>query len=263
VTLFLSSAGRGILLELVNIAKIYRTGAFGTKVNPAIVDASLSLGRGESVGLTGESGCGKSTLARIAVKLIRPSGGRIFIDRVDVTDLSERRFRPYRKRIQIIFQHPESALNPYHTLRASLEEALFKAGIPKESHAAHLEKIAETVSLPPDILDRHPGQVSGGEIQRAVLARVLSMKPEYLIMDEPTSMLDVSIQAQIMQTVKRNKDRDHTGILLISHDLDLIRASCDRVLVMTGGRIVESGSIDRVFLHPEHHYTRFLLESAR
>jgi peptide/nickel transport system ATP-binding protein len=183
------------------------------------------------------------------------------MDGSDVTGLTERRFRPYRKGIQIIFQHPESALDPYYTLRASLYEAFVRAGVPKERYEAYLDEIAESVSLPRDILDRRPSQVSGGEIQRVVLARVLSLKPKYLIMDEPTSMLDVSIQAQIMQSVKTIRERDKTGILLISHDLDLIRASCDRVLVMAGGRIVESGSTGRVFQHPEHAYTRFLLES--
>jgi ABC-type glutathione transport system ATPase component len=251
------------MLELVNISKIYRTGILGRAARPAVLDVSFSLSRGEAVGLTGESGCGKSTLARIALKLIRPTSGRIYFDGVDVTGLPEQAFRPYRKRLQILFQHPESALDPYYTLRASLSEAFQKAGIPREEQAFRLEQISEMVSLPAGILDRYPEQVSGGEIQRAALARVLSLKPEYLIMDEPTSMLDVSTQAQIMETIRNTRERDRLGILLISHDLDLIRATCDRTLVMVEGRIVESGSTDRIFQWPEHSYTRRLLESAR
>ena len=130
------------MLELVNISKIYRTGILGRAAKPAVLDASLSLGRGEAVGLTGESGCGKSTLARIALKLIRPTGGRIYLDGVDVTGLPERAFSPYRKRLQILFQHPESALDPYYTLRASLSEAFQKAGIPREEQALRLEQIS-------------------------------------------------------------------------------------------------------------------------
>lgn len=250
------------MLELVNISKSYRTGLFGRNAKPALIDASVSLDRGELVGLVGESGCGKSTLARIALKLIRPTGGRIYLGGADVTDMPERQFRPYRRRLQILFQHPESALDPQYTLRASLYEAFDRAGIARDARVPCLEQIADTVSLPLGLLDRYPGQVSGGEVQRAALARVLALKPDYLVLDEPTSMLDVSTQAQIMQTIKTIKDLDHVGILLISHDLDLIRASCDRVLVMNGGRIVEKGSTDRVFQHPEHSYTRFLLESA-
>ncbi len=248
------------MLEMADVSKVYKTGMFGMNATPAVTRASLRLGRGEIVGLAGESGCGKSTLARLALKLIPPTCGKILIDGADVTGLSERAFRPYRRRLQIIFQHPESAFDPCYTLRASIDEAFARAAIPREERARHLRHVAGLVNLPPGILDRYPGQVSGGEIQRAALARVLSLRPEYLILDEPTSMLDVSTQAHIMQTIKAVRRAENTGILLISHDPELIRAVCGRLYIMNKGAIVDSGSVEDIFSHPRHPYTRQFIE---
>lgn len=250
------------MLELVNISKEFKTGFLGRNVMRAVIDASLCVDRGEIVGLIGESGCGKSTLGRIAVKLLMPSSGRIILDGVDVTDMPEKHFRDFRCQIQIIFQHPETALDPEYTLLESILESFNKIGIPKDEQTELLENISEEVNLPLDIVDRHPNQVSGGEIQRAVLTRVFAFEPKYLILDEPTSMLDVSVQAHILQLLKRKAKEDNVGMLFISHDLEVIRVMCDRIAVMKDGIILEEGSTREMFQSPKSGYMKHLIENA-
>jgi peptide/nickel transport system ATP-binding protein len=250
------------MLEMLQISKEFKTGFLGRNAKPAVIDASLHLDRGEIVGLVGESGCGKSTLGRIAAKLLKPSSGRIILDGVDVTNMPEKQFREFRRYLQIIFQHPETALDPQYTLLDSIQESFNRIGIPSAEQKELLEIISEEVNLPQDIVDRYPNQVSGGEIQRAVLTRVFAFKPNYLILDEPTSMLDVSVQAHILQLLKRKAKQDNVGMLFISHDLDVIRAMCDRVAVMKEGRILEEGSADEMLQSPKSSYMRQLIENA-
>lgn len=250
------------MLELVKISKEFRTGFLGRTVKQAVIDASLRVERGEIVGLIGESGCGKSTLGRIAVKLLMPSSGHIILDGADVTDMPEKQFREFRRQMQIIFQHPETALDPQYTLIESIRESFNKIGIPEAEQKGLLENISEEVNLPLDIVDRHPNQVSGGEIQRAVLTRVFAFEPRYLILDEPTSMLDVSVQAHILQLLKRKAKQDNVGMLFISHDLEVIRAMCDRVAVMKEGKILEDGSVKEMFQSPKSSYMKQLLENS-
>lgn len=250
------------MLELARVSKTYKSGFLDRNTKTAVSDVSLQLRQGEILGLVGESGCGKSTLGRIAIRLLQPSSGRITLDGTDVTDLPEKRFREYRRKVQIIFQHPESALDPQFTLRESISESFNRVGIPREEQPARLEQLANEVNLPLDIIDRHPGQVSGGEIQRAALTRVLAFRPAYLVLDEPTSMLDVSVQAHILQLLKRKAKKDNIGMLFISHDLEVVKAMCDRVMVMKGGKIVEEGPAGKVLEHPEDAYTRALIENS-
>jgi ABC-type glutathione transport system ATPase component len=249
-------------LELVNVSKEFRTGFMGRNRKVAVDGVSLQLKEGEILGLVGESGCGKSTIGRLAVRLLQPSGGRILLDGLDVTYLPERQFRGCRKRVQIIFQHPESALDPHFTLLDSIRESFNRLGIPKGEQMATLERLADEVSLPMDILDRYPGQVSGGEIQRAVLTRVFAFKPRYLVLDEPTSMLDVSVQAHILQLLKKKARDDNMGMLFISHDLEVIRAMCDRVMVMKEGRIVEEGRVSKILSAPDTPYMQVLVRNV-
>jgi peptide/nickel transport system ATP-binding protein len=251
------------LLELEAITKGYRTGLFGKNEKLVLNDVSLSIGRGEIVGLIGESGCGKTTLGKVAMKLLSPTDGRIILDGTDVTKMKERRFRRYRSDVQIVFQNPEAALDPKYPLWVSIIEGIAKAGTPREKRRERLVEIAEMVGLPLDVIDRRPNQVSGGEIQRAVLARVLSMNPRYLIMDEPTSMLDVSVQACIMSLIKKQKEDRQLGILLISHDLDLVKVMCDRLVVMKDGRIVEEGRTEDVLKNPKNEHTASLIAMSQ
>jgi ABC-type glutathione transport system ATPase component len=248
------------MLELVGISKIFRPGLWRGRTKVAVGNISWRLESGEVLGLIGESGCGKSTVARIAVKLLQPSAGRILIDGDDVTGLPERNFRKLRGRIQIVFQHPEGALDPYYTLGESIHEAFGRLSLPRSEWVSLLQALAAEAGLPLSVLGRRPAQVSGGEIQRAVLARVLALRPRYLILDEPTSMLDLSVQAHILQLLKRRAEEGDMGLLFVSHDLEVVRSFCDRVLVMKAGRIVEEGPVERIFSRPSHAYTASLVE---
>ncbi|OPY50291.1 MAG: Trehalose/maltose import ATP-binding protein MalK [Methanosaeta sp. PtaU1.Bin060] len=249
------------MLELIEVSKSFRMGLFGRNRKVAVQDVSFSIKEGEILGLVGESGCGKSTLARIALKLIDPTSGRIVLNGTDVTDMQEKEFRVHRKQIQIVFQHPEGALDPHYTLMASIAESFNKLKIPKGDRKAFLERLADEINLPLEILDRYPNQVSGGEIQRAVLARIFAFQPKYLILDEPTSMLDLSVQASILQLLKIKAKQDRMGMLFISHDLEAVRAICDHVMVMKDGKILEEGPVERVFESPGTPYMRMLISS--
>lgn len=248
------------MLRLEGISKDFRTGLMGRDRKRALVGVSISVERGQCVGLIGESGCGKSTLGKIALKLVEPTKGRIWLDDRDVTDMPERKFREWRSLIQIMFQSPDDALDPRYSLRSSIMEAIAKAGVPFEGRENRLVEMMERVNLPKELRERRPRQVSGGEIQRAVLARVLAFEPKYLVLDEPTSMLDPSIQAHVLRLLQQQQEEKEIGMLFISHDLDVVKVMSDRVAVMRSGRIVEEGPTDKVFSSPREEYTRSLID---
>jgi peptide/nickel transport system ATP-binding protein len=230
------------MLELTGICKDYRFGLFGRNVRRVLDDVDLSVKRSEIIGLMGASGSGKTTLARIALRLVPCTQGSIELDGLDITRMKESKFRRYRSKVQIVFQHPEGALDPRFRLRESIEEALLQAGVARKELRPRLEASCESVSLPLDLLDRFPSQVSGGEIQRVAFARVLAFEPDYIFLDEPTSMLDVSVQAHILQIVRNIARQRQVGLVLISHDRDILRVMCDRVMVLSKGRVVAQGS---------------------
>jgi len=228
------------MLEAEGVGKRYR-GERGGGTVWAVKDVSISLSPGEVVGLVGDSGCGKTTLAKIISRLIEPDQGRVMVDGEDVTSLRGRGLRRYRRSLQLVFQHPESALDPQHRIAWSVAEAYRAAGVPPSERRVRLDELVDRIAFPMDILERFPGEVSGGEIQRVALARALIMRPRYLILDEPTSMLDVSVQACILQSLKRLGPELGLGILLISHDEEVVKVMCDRVYRMDKGCIIGGG----------------------
>jgi oligopeptide/dipeptide ABC transporter ATP-binding protein len=238
------------------------TVGFQTPAGPLIaVDrVSLDLGRGETLGLVGESGSGKTTLVRSIVGLVEPDLGRILLDGAE---LGRRRTPEAHRAVQVVFQDPLASLNPRLTVRSVLKELLLVHRVVARNRVeSRSRELLALVGLPPTALDGYPGAFSGGQRQRIAIARALAVEPRVLIADEPTSSLDVSIQASILELFATIRAELAVGILLVSHDLGVVRHVCDRVAVMYLGRIVEIGGRDQVFTAPAHPYTRTLLEAV-
>lgn len=230
----------------------------------AVDGISLTLYRGEIVGLVGESGSGKSTVGKAALRLIGPTGGRIEIDGEDITNASTRDLKPVRTKAQVIFQDPHSSLNPRMTIsKIVAEPLLIHSRLRGEALNEVVARLLGRVGLPPQFLHRYPHELSGGQKQRVAIARALSVDPDLLILDEPTSALDVSVQAQILEFLKElHEERPSMTSLFISHNLAVVRFLCNRVAVMYLGRIVEEGPVDEVFSNPRHPYTKALLSAV-
>lgn len=230
----------------------------------AVDDVSFVLRKGQIAGIVGESGSGKSTLAKLLVHLERTDAGKLMFDGKDLLNLSEREFAAYRKRIQLIFQNPFSCLDPKRTIYDSLAEVL-RAHHFARSHSQCREILEERLfacALEPEVLEKRPGEFSGGQLQRISIVRSLLTDPEILIADEITSALDVSVQGQILDMLLRLQQERGMELLFISHNLAVIRKICDYVYVMQQGRIVEEGETEEVFRSPQHAYTRRLLQAV-
>ncbi|MFT6773094.1 MAG: peptide/nickel transport system ATP-binding protein [Paracoccaceae bacterium] len=251
------------VLELKNVAKTYRVkqGLFGTpKALNAVNDVSLTLGRGEVLGLVGESGCGKSTLAKILLGLEAPTSGQVLVDGEEI--IGQDRLALAR-RIQPIFQDPYSSLNPRKTIAdiVSLPLRVHRVGDAASRDKAVRETL-DLVGLPARVLNTYPSQMSGGQRQRVAIARALIMHPEIVICDEPTSALDVSVQSQILNLLNDLRAEFGLTYLFISHDLAVVEHLATRVAVMYLGRIVEEADVGALFDAPRHPYTRALLNSV-
>jgi oligopeptide/dipeptide ABC transporter ATP-binding protein len=251
------------LLEVVGLSRRFALGR-GRKASQlhAVDDISLRLRRGESVGLVGESGCGKSTLARLLARLIDPSEGSIVFEGRDIATLSARSFAVLgeRARIQLVFQDATDSLDPRQTAREAIAEPLVRLRLPGDVEQ-RVQQLAQEVGLPPELLGRLPHQLSGGQRARVGIARALAPSPSLLILDEPTAALDVSVQAVVLQLLARlRRDRGLT-YLFVSHDLNVVRLLCDRVLVMYLGRLVEEGPSQQLFDAPAHPYTKALVSA--
>jgi peptide/nickel transport system ATP-binding protein len=230
----------------------------------AVDGISFSIARGESVGLVGESGCGKSTTSMIVMRLIDKSSGLIMFDGDDIGEIPARKFAtlPFRKRIQMVFQDPTDSLNPRFTaLRAIADPLLQLGGISRNDVRTRCEELATQVGLPLNLLDRFPHQLSGGQKARVGIARAIALKPDLIILDEPTAALDVSVQAVVLNLLQDLKDSLGMSYLFVSHDLNVVRLLCDRVIVMQTGKIVEQGPTERVMDEPQASYTRDLLSA--
>ena len=255
------------MLRAVDVRVTFRrkaAGAFRRAPPPlvAVNGVSLEIAKGETLGLVGESGCGKSTLGRAIMQLVRPAGGKVLFDGVDLCHLSESELRPYRRRIQMVFQDPFSSLNPRLTVGQAVAEPIIVHGLaPKGEIAANVAELFALVGLSPGVLGRYPHEFSGGQRQRVGIARALAARPELLICDEPVSALDVSIQAQIVNLFEQLRGTLGLAYLFVSHDLAVVRHLSDRIAVMYLGRIVEVASKDDLYRRPTHPYTRLLIET--
>jgi oligopeptide/dipeptide ABC transporter ATP-binding protein len=228
----------------------------------AVDGISLDWGRGEILGVVGESGCGKSTLARALLGLLRPAAGTVALDGSLIDGKPV--LRELRKRVQMIFQDPYQTLNPRQRVATIVAEPLrVQRDVPAAEHAGRVQRALEDVGLDPDrFLDRYPHQLSGGQRQRVAIAAALVLEPDGLICDEPVSMLDVSVRAQILQVLIELQRRRHLALLFITHDLSLAWSICDRLAVMYLGRIVEQGSAVDVIERPQHPYTQALVSAV-
>ncbi len=263
-----------ILLKLESLQQYYDQGSSllarfifkePSRVIRAVDDINLELYAGETLGLVGESGCGKSTLSRTILQLVRPTGGRVVFNDIDLTQLSPRDMRSYRRELQMIFQDPRACLNPMMKVGQSIAEPLLIHGLATPVEAeVQARKLFARVGLTPveDFYDRFPSDLSGGQLQRIAIARALITHPKLIICDEPVSMLDASIQAQVLDLMQDLKDEFNLTYLFITHDLWVARFFCDRIAVMNQGKIVELGSTDTIFENPQHPYTQTLLQAA-
>jgi peptide/nickel transport system ATP-binding protein len=229
----------------------------------AVDGISFTVSRGESVGLVGESGCGKSTTSTMVMRLTDKTDGTIMFDGEDIGEIPARRFAklPLRKRIQMVFQDPTDSLNPRFTAVRAIADPILRLGdiSGRDAVRARCEELARQVGLPFDLLDRFPHQLSGGQKARVGIARAIALKPDLVILDEPTAALDVSIQAVVLNLLQELKETLGMSYLFVSHDLNVVRLLCDRVIVMRAGKIVEEGPTERVLFAPEAQYTRDLL----
>lgn len=235
----------------------------GRRVLTAVDQVSLSIPRGETVGLVGESGSGKTTFGLTVMRAIDPDHGRVIFDGVDLTPLGERGMRPFRRRMQMIFQDPFASLDPKMKVGKIVSEPMrvhHTGG--REEVTARVGSLLEAVGLPPDAVNRYPAQFSGGQKQRISIARALALDPELLVADEPVSALDVSIQAQVISVLDQVKQRFGLTTLIIAHDLALVYQVTDRIAVMYLGQIVEEGPTTDVVFDPRHPYTASLLSAS-
>jgi len=254
------------LLDARALSKRYPVGGGKRGATLHAVDAvDLVIAPGECVGLVGESGCGKSTLVRLLARLIDPTSGNIFLDGADTTAVSQARFvtMPDRARIQVVFQDPSESLNPSFRVFDSIADPLKRLlGVRDQAKlTAQVHRAAELVGLPRELIQRYPHQLSGGQRARVGIARAIVVEPSLLILDEPTSALDVSVQAIILRLLADLQARLGMSYLFVSHDLNVVRLLCSRIVVMYLGRVVEVAPTEELFTAPRHPYTRALIAS--
>lgn len=253
------------LVEVRGLSKTFATRAslFGRqRTMTAVGDVTLDIPRGQVTGVVGESGCGKSTLARLVLRLLEATRGQVLFDGVDLASLPAGALRRLRRRMQFVFQDPYSSIDPrYSVSRALLEPMLVQGNKPNAKQATEqVQRLMAMVGLNPALARSFPHQLSGGQKQRVGIGRALALQPEFLVLDEPTASLDVSIQAQIVALLEKLKQELGLTYLFISHDLGLIRYFCDRIVVMYLGRVVEV--LPTASASPRHPYTRALMDST-
>jgi peptide/nickel transport system ATP-binding protein len=264
----MSTNGAGPLVELEHL-KVYFPIKSGVVLDRhvgdirAVDDVSLSIRRGETLGLVGESGCGKTTVGRTILRLYKPTAGRIIFDGRDISQLSETELRPLRRRMQMVFQDPFASLNPRHSVGRIIGEPLRSHGLAtRRESGGRVRELLRIVGLPTDAAGRYPHEFSGGQRQRIGLARAIALNPDFVVADEPVSALDVSIQAQIINLLEQLQEEFELTYLFIAHDLAVVRHISDRIAVMYLGWIVEVSPAAELYDNPLHPYTISLLSAV-
>lgn len=248
------------LLSVENLVVEYPV---GNGVFRAVDSVSFSVERGKTVAVVGESGCGKSTIAKSIVRLLTPTSGSIMVDGTDIAQMSEKSLRPFRSRVQMVFQDPYGSLDPHLTAVDIVGEPLRLKGIrSKSERATRAAELIDRVGLPSTALTRRPAEFSGGQRQRIGIARALASGPEILVCDEATSALDVSVQAQVLELLREIQQQTGLTYVFISHNLGVVREISETVVVMSKGRIVERGDTEEVLARPKQPYTRALRAAA-
>ena len=250
----------GVLLKIEGLTKTFSE---ENKTEHAAVDhVSFQIDDGETVGLVGESGCGKSTLAKLIARLMEPTAGTIHLNGKEITKSKGKELREAYRQVQMVFQSPAGSFDPRKTIGYGISESMRNSGMPKAERRRRTEELLEQCGLSPEYAGRYPYEISGGQCQRAALARALAIRPKLLICDEATSALDVTVQQQIMELLKSLKQENQLSFLFICHNLALVQSFCDRVLVMHEGKIVEEGTPEQIIQTPRSEYTKHFVDAA-
>ena len=247
------------ILTVENITKVFRSG--GRPDFIAVDHISFELFPGECLGIIGQSGSGKSTVANLVARLADLTEGRVILDGQDITNATGKALRDAYQKMQMVFQTPAESFDPRRKLGDGIGESLRNYGYSRSDVNRRVASLLEMCGLPAEFAGRYPHQVSGGQCQRAAIARAIAVEPKMLICDEATSSLDVTIQKEVLALLTRLREELHLSILFICHDIALVQQFCDRVLVMTKGKIVEEGIPDEVIRNPQHEYTKRLIDS--
>jgi oligopeptide/dipeptide ABC transporter ATP-binding protein len=259
-----SSRNNFAVLNVVDLHKEFRVKRGGkVRMLTAVDSVSIDIRPGETVALVGESGSGKSTVARCITRLIDPTSGAVAVDGRDMVLMSRRELSDAYSDVQMVFQDPNSSLNPRMSVRQVLSEPLkLHTSLSRDARSARAGELLEMVGLGKEYLDRYPAELSGGQRQRVGIARAIAVSPKVLLLDEPTASLDVSVRGQVLELLRQLQQELQMAYLFISHDLDVVRRVSDRVMVMYMGGIVEMGPTEQIFENPVHPYTRALLTAA-
>lgn len=247
------------ILKAEHLKKVFTS---GKKVFTAVDDVSFELKRGQCLGIVGESGSGKSTIAKMITHLLDMTEGTVTLLGRDVTKVTGKERRAMYRDMQMVFQMPMESFDPRHTLGDGIGESLRNIGISRRETRKKVGELLIRCGLTPEFADRYPHQVSGGQCQRAAIARALAVSPSILICDEATSALDVTVQKQVLELLLELKEKEGLSFLLICHDLALVQAFCDDVLVLCHGKVVEQGIPDEIINHPKEEYTKILVDSV-